>query len=181
MSDLKKKLHQKMRRLKAQLMGMVSGKSHLPPDSINLSDSATYSYLCSLTRHERTQSQSTTYTPYVQEHHLGRQHWCNLKAVQRAIRAPGGRQRQGQRQLCWWLAMGQSHREGSSSAGMCCSSRRAEKLKLLSSGQDGCRAPSPWKKWLSLGAVVAFFLHSQLPPHTAKHFPNCGQESHTFV
>ena len=36
-----KKLHQKMRRLKAQLMGMSSGKSDLPPDSIFLSDSAT--------------------------------------------------------------------------------------------------------------------------------------------
>ena len=31
-----------MRRLKAQLMDMFSGKSQTPPDSINLSDSATY-------------------------------------------------------------------------------------------------------------------------------------------
>ena len=31
-----------MRRLKAQLMGMFSGKSDLPPDSSYLSDSATY-------------------------------------------------------------------------------------------------------------------------------------------
>ena len=37
-----KKLHQKMRRLKAQLMGMVSGISQKPHDSINLSDSATF-------------------------------------------------------------------------------------------------------------------------------------------
>ena len=37
-----KKIHQKMRRLKAQLMGMFSVKSQTPHDSINLPDSATY-------------------------------------------------------------------------------------------------------------------------------------------
>ena len=37
------------------------------------------------------------------------------------------------------------------------------------------------EKVLSLGPAVAFSLNSQLPPDTAKHFPNCGQESHTFV
>ena len=36
-----KNLHEKMRRLKAQLMGMVSGKSQTPPDSTFLPDSAT--------------------------------------------------------------------------------------------------------------------------------------------
>ena len=35
--------------------------------------------------------------------------------------------------------------------------------------------------WLSPGAVVAFFLHSQLPPDIAKRVTNCGQESHTSV
>ena len=37
------------------------------------------------------------------------------------------------------------------------------------------------EKWLSLGAVVAFIWHSQLPQTSAKQFPNCGQESHTWV
>ena len=37
-----KKLHQKMRRIKAQPMGMFSGKSKTPLDSTYLSDSATY-------------------------------------------------------------------------------------------------------------------------------------------
>jgi hypothetical protein len=37
------------------------------------------------------------------------------------------------------------------------------------------------EKVLSLGPAVAFSLNSQLPPDTAKHFPDCGQESHTFV
>ena len=36
-----KRLHQKMRRLKAQLMGMFPGKSQTPPDSPYLPDSAT--------------------------------------------------------------------------------------------------------------------------------------------
>ena len=42
MSDLKIKLHQKIRRLKAQLMGMFLGKRVLPLDSIVLPDSATF-------------------------------------------------------------------------------------------------------------------------------------------
>ena len=42
MSGSEKKLRQKMRRLKAQLMDMFSGKSQTPLDSINLSDSATF-------------------------------------------------------------------------------------------------------------------------------------------
>ena len=37
----KKKLHQKIRRLKAQLMDMFSGKFQFPLDSTNLPDSAT--------------------------------------------------------------------------------------------------------------------------------------------
>ena len=43
MSDMKKRnIRRMMRRLKAQLMDMVSGESDLPPDSTILSDSATH-------------------------------------------------------------------------------------------------------------------------------------------
>ena len=43
-----KRLHQKMRRLKAQLMGTFSGKSQTPLDSPFLPDSATFSFIMSL-------------------------------------------------------------------------------------------------------------------------------------
>ena len=50
-----KKLHQKMRRLKAQPMGMFSGKSQTPHDSPYLPDSATTSdFSQTLTDHTRT-------------------------------------------------------------------------------------------------------------------------------
>ena len=38
--------------------------------------------------------------------------------LQRALCAPRGRQKQGQGQMCWWLAMGQSPREGSPPSGL---------------------------------------------------------------
>ena len=58
-----KKLHQKMRRLKAQLMGMFSGKFQFPLDSTNLPDSAafrvlryTFSFLLREKGHAESQS-----------------------------------------------------------------------------------------------------------------------------
>jgi len=60
-------------------------------------------------------------------------------------------------------------------------SRKADAAVKI--GPGGCRAAMRQKKVLSLGpACCSFFSqHSQLPPDTAKHFANCGQESHTFV
>ena len=76
----------------------------------------------------------------------------------------------------------QSPKPGSSQAGMCCSFRRAQQLKLQSSGQDGCRTSSPWKMWLSLGAVVAFLLHSPSLPQTLQNtFPTVDKRAtHVF-
>ena len=46
-----------------------------------------------------------------------------------------------------------------------------------------CSRPSrrAREKSLLCSGIVSLFLHPQLTPDTAKHFPNCGQESHTFV
>jgi hypothetical protein len=64
------------------------------------------------------------------------------------------------------------------------------RLQLKESRKDDAAAVK-WPRWLpclhapekvlSLGPAVAFALNSQLPPDTAKHFPNCGQERNTFV
>ena len=51
-----------MRRLKAQLMGMVSGKSQTPHDSTFLSDSATYACIfIARDLHEREKKQDKGY------------------------------------------------------------------------------------------------------------------------
>merc|ERR1711865_356004 len=63
------------------------------------------------------------------------------------------------------------------------------RLQFLESSKDHAAVKGPgWlpyrhaqKKWLSSVLVVAFSIHSQPPSNTAKQFPNCGQESHTFV
>ena len=52
----------------------------------------------------------------------------------------------------------------------------------VKSGPGGCRAAMRQKKCCPYrSSSVAFSLNSQLPPDTAKHFPNCGHKRATHL
>ena len=74
-----------------------------------------------------------------------------------------------------WLGARAPAREGSSSAGMCCSSRRAQKLMLQSSHQDSCRAPC-------CGSCSIFLAFPQLSQTLQSSFLTVGKRAtHLFT